>query len=437
MTIELNPLGNTCDLACKYCYLHPQRDAGNFGPRRYDMDRMKAGLLAEGGRFILHGGDPFQMDIADLEEVWRWGHERYGQNGAQTHGATLTDRHIELARTYNAHIGISIDGPGSMNDLRWAGSLEKTRRRTARSEASIEKLCAAGVGCSVIMVLHRLNMDPDRRDELKSWLRKLDALGVRGVRFHPMEVDHPDIAERYQLSMDEYIRFYTDMYEFTRGMARIRVDIIQDIRALLTGRDEHATCTWNACDPYTTAAVQGVDGQGNRTNCGRTNKDGVSFQKGDARGYERYIALYHTPQAHGGCQGCRYFFACKGQCVGEGIDGDWRNRSEYCPLYMALFRLIEDEFVRAGETPLSLSPKRPAIEKALVDGWRQGRNLQIHQILVGAGRRTGTPGGSRAPGPTGHGDSHGDAHGDHTDAHAHQRPPSALHQSRPAGGTTS
>ena len=48
MTVELRPLGVNCNLQCQYCYQHPQRDAGNVS-KRYDMERMKAGILAEGG----------------------------------------------------------------------------------------------------------------------------------------------------------------------------------------------------------------------------------------------------------------------------------------------------------------------------------------------------------------------------------------------------
>ena len=47
-------------------------------------------------------------------------------------------------------------------------------------------------------------------------------------------------------------------------------------KRLLTERNPHVSCIWNHCDPVTTAAVQGVSPDGSRSNCGRTNKDGVT-----------------------------------------------------------------------------------------------------------------------------------------------------------------
>ncbi|QWK20801.1 hypothetical protein [Thermus antranikianii] len=40
----------------------------------------------------------------------------------------------------------------------------------------------------------------------------------------------------------------------------------------------------------------GVDGDGRRSNCGRTNKEGIDWIKAQTPGYERYIALYQTPR---------------------------------------------------------------------------------------------------------------------------------------------
>jgi uncharacterized protein len=75
---------------------------------------------------------------------------------------------------------------------------------------------------------------------------------------------------------------------------------------MLEGRDGSVGCTWRACDSYTTEAVQGVEGNGQSSNCGRTNKEGVDFIKANTAGYERYTAaLYRTLQSENGCQGCR------------------------------------------------------------------------------------------------------------------------------------
>jgi uncharacterized protein len=153
--------------------------------------------------------------------------------------------------------------------------------------------------------------------------------------------------------------------------------VFDDMRNLMLGTDDDTTCVWNACDPYTTHAVRGVEGHGQASNCGRTNKDGIDFVKSGVAGFERSMALYHTPQEHGGCSGCRFFLMCKGQCPGTSIDGDWRNRSEHCELWKQLFRQVEEELLDAGEQPLSVSLERGELESAFLELWAQGGNTTI------------------------------------------------------------
>ena len=69
-------------------------------------------------------------------------------------------------------------------------------------------------------------------------------------------------------------------------LVRLKFDLFAEMRRLLMGRDHRSSCVWNACDPYTTRAVRGVEGYGERSNCGRTNKDGVDFAKADVAGYD-------------------------------------------------------------------------------------------------------------------------------------------------------
>jgi uncharacterized protein len=78
MTIELRPLGVKCNIQCRYCYQNSQRSVGNTG-RTYDIERMKAALLSEGGPFALFGGEPLLIPLADLENLFAWGLERFGE----------------------------------------------------------------------------------------------------------------------------------------------------------------------------------------------------------------------------------------------------------------------------------------------------------------------------------------------------------------------
>jgi uncharacterized protein len=385
VSVEVRPFGVRCNIGCQYCYQNPQRDAGNV-LASYDMEAMMAALEKAGRSFVLFGGEPLLMPIADLEQLWAFGLERFGSNGIQTNGTLITDRHLELFRQYKVHVGISIDGPGELNDVRWAGSLDKTRKATAKTHEAIRKLCLAGKPPSLIITLHRNNATAEHLPRMLQWVRELDELGVCSARLHLLEVDHASVRDKYALSNDENLEALRAFHGLERDLRQLRFDLFKDMRNLLLAEDKRSACVWMACDPYTTKAVQGLEGSGQRSNCGRTNKDGIDFVKSDLEGFERYLALYLTPQEFGGCQGCRFFLMCKGQCPGTAIDGDWRNRTEHCSVWMSVYEQLEQELLDEGRRPLSLDPMREEIESELVRQWATGSSANLATLVGRRGR---------------------------------------------------
>ena len=379
MGIELRPLGVACNLACHYCYQNPQRDAGNQR-MTYDLDKMKAEALRIGGPFTLFGGEPLLMHFEDLENLFAWGLETSGSSSIQTNGVLIEDRHIDLFRRYKVSVGISIDGPGELNDARWHHGLEKTRQSTALVESAIERLCREYEPPGLIITLHKGNATAEKLPMMADWVRRLHGLGIRTVRLHLLEVDHASVRETLALSARENVQALVAFAEVQDSLPGMYFDLFEEMEALLDGRDNKVGCTWRGCDPYTTEAVQGIEGNGQSSNCGRTNKEGIGFIKARTAGYERYLALYRTPQTENGCQGCRFFLMCKGQCPGTSIDGDWRNRTEHCEEWKQLFGTIERRMVSAGKIPLTIQPLRFDLEERLIQAWERGENPSISRL---------------------------------------------------------
>lgn len=404
MGVELRPLGVKCNIQCQYCYQDPQRDAGNVN-HRYDLARMKQALLDYGEPFTLFGGEPLLVPFEDLVSLFEFGLEKFGQNSIQTNGSLITDKHIELFIRCKVHVGISLDGPGDLNDVRWAGNQRMTREATQVSEEAIVKLCQAGAPPSLIITLHRANATGNRLQRMKDWFHYLDGIGVTSVRLHILEVDNNAVGQKYALTTEENIEAFRFFNAAEKDLEHIKFDLFTEMRKLLMGNDQNTTCVWNACDPLTTRAVQGIEGNGQRSNCGRTNKDGIDFTKSDVPGFERSMALYYTPFENNGCANCRFFLMCKGQCPGTAIDSDWRNRSQDCVVWYKLFEEAERQLIEEGQTPLSISDKRTEVEQAMLSQWAVGNNQSIFQISNNTSVQS-------PEGMTGH----GDAHGDHSDA---------------------
>jgi uncharacterized protein len=381
MPVELRPLGVKCNIACKYCYQHPQRAAGNQA-RSYNIESMKSAIEREGGSFTLFGGEPLLLPERDLEELWSWGFQRSGSNSVQTNGTTINENHIRMFRQYKVQVGISMDGPGELNSLRWAGSPERTAEATERTQAAIERLCREGIVPTLIVTMHRINAEASRLPRLIEWLANFDALGVTYVRLHILESEEESIRGRYGLSTAENVEAFLALARLERSLPRLRFDLFADMRSLLMGRDKNVTCLWTACDPYTTASVRGVEGHGQRSNCGRVNKDGIDYVKADSPGFERYLVLYSTPWNFGGCSGCRFFLICKGQCPGTAIDGDWRNRTEHCEVWKQLLEFTEQELIASGKSPLTAQPAlRERLERLMIDSWSRRQNPALETLL--------------------------------------------------------
>jgi uncharacterized protein len=385
MTIEVRPYGVKCNIQCQYCYQNAVRENSNSSPA-YDIAAIKASVEAEGGPFTLFGGEPLMMPIAGLEELWSWGFEKFGSNGLQTNGTLLRSEHLRLIKSYNVRVGISVDGPGELNSARRAGDERGTARATEKTQRAIEWLCRENIKPGLIVTLHRANATADKLPIMNRWVAGLDALGIQSIRLHTLEVDSEAVRTELSLDQAELLRAFHNFHDLESSLKNMRFDVFKDLRRLLLGDDNRTSCVWNACDPYTTRAVNGIEGNGQRSNCGRTNKDGVDFVKADRPAYHRYIALYHTPQQFGGCAGCRFFVFCKGQCPGTAIGGDWRNRTEHCELWKNLFARIENDLIREDQIPLSIGSERTRVEEAFISYWSKGQTPRIEAIVAQLGK---------------------------------------------------
>lgn len=396
MSIELLPLAKKCNIACAYCYQQDERDvAGNQAPP-YDLEAMKAALLAEGVgngvKFSFFGGESLLFPINDLEHMLEWAASINAPAGIQTNGTILTDRHIELFKKYKVGIGVSIDGPDELNSARAAQDPKATIATTRLAIRNLERLITEGLNPSLIVTLTRQNASLQHLDRLIRWLLHLRDSGLNYLNLHTLE---PHGDNWLQMPQDWQSAMMLHLKKELVGFKH--VSPFDDMRKSLM-QESGSHCTFNFCDPYTTASVRGIDGQGTRSNCGRTNRDGISYVKGDKAGFERYLSLYLTPMDQGGCGGCRFFLACGGgNCPGEAEGGDWRAKTVHCETLFSIFEQTERELFAEGKTPISMSIQRPLLEYQKLAGWAGITPLRS---------------GDRP---------HGDIpHGDHTDAPAVQ-----------------
>ena len=396
MSIEVRPVGVTCQLRCTYCYEEPMRTAAPV--HVYNREAVLASInkLGRDEYFSLFGGEPLILNLTDLEELLSIAHTRWGRSGIQTNGTLITDTHIELFRKYRTHVGISLDGPVHLNRSRWIHDEATTDKHSERTHWAIRRLCeeAKTTGYllpSLIVTLHAGNASADVFPDLVQWFKELDAMGIQSVNIHIMELDAK--ADTLYLPQDELADRLIDLWNLQDNLKQLRFTKFQEVLKLLQG-DDKVVCTWHACDPLNTAAVRGIENDGSPSHCSRTNKDGKNWLPAEGSGqnssfighqgstfHERQLALYVTPQEVGGCQGCEYWLTCKGQCPGEGENRDWRMRSHYCLTYKKLFAEAAKRLRAVGIQPLSDWEYRKDLETQMYNLWAQGYSPELSTLV--------------------------------------------------------
>lgn len=419
MSIEVRPVSVTCNLRCTYCYEESMREQQRS--HKYNREAVLAAIdkLGPDDYFSLFGGEALILPIKDIDELLGIAFKRFGRSGVQTNASLVTEAHIELFTKYNTHVGISMDGPDELNDSRWAGTLEATRKQTGRTMWALNELLTRSkttphLRPSLIVTLHAGNCSAERFPRFVEWLHELDSKGLRYVNMHTMEMDYK--AHTLHLPEDEMIERLLDLWKLQNQFTNLRMSKFDEILKLMKGRDD-VVCHWKPCDPWNTSAVNGIENDGSPSHCSRTNKDGQNWLPAEGSGhagkettfighpgtrnYERQMALYVTPQEVGGCKGCEFWLMCYGQCPGEGEKGDWRMRSSHCKSYKALFAEGAQRLRDAGEIPICDRADRLQVEQKHFDDWAGQKPTYLSKYLKTQ---------------TNHGDGHGDEHGDHTDA---------------------
>lgn len=381
MSVEARPLSDRCNIMCTYCYQTATRESGN-SLYTYDVDKMIEEIEKTGQPFHLFGGEILLVPIPDLERFWQYGYDKFKSNAIQTNGTLIKDEHIQLFKKYNVGVGISIDGADELNSLRSAGSPEKTLKATEKIIHNIWKLTTHGINVSIIVTLHRMNGTPDRLPKLMHFIRWLGDCGIKSGNIHVLEVDKtmPD-QEKHVLTQKENIHAFLELAKFFEENPDLQWNPFKDTKDILKGNDDKALCFWNYCDPMNTSAVYGIEGDGALSNCGRTNKEGINWYKADDYGYERYIALYYTPDEDGGCNGCRFWITCGGSCPGESINGDFRAKTTHCKTQKALQGYYEKKIEEEGDIPITKSIHRSEIEEMMLSYMMRGQRTSIGYLL--------------------------------------------------------
>jgi uncharacterized protein len=151
-----------CNINCRYCY--NAEVVANNG-KRLDLDRGKAILRSAidyskaGLNIVFHGGEPF-IELLLLEQLCGFATAHASMHGKtvcfniQTNATLISDRAIAFLKKFRVGLGISLDGPSSLNALRVDHYGHPAFDRIMNG---IRRVQDAGLPVNVITVITALN----------------------------------------------------------------------------------------------------------------------------------------------------------------------------------------------------------------------------------------------------------------------------------------
>lgn len=210
-----------CNIDCQYCYLPMRDDRRRMDPALLDIiaDRVaEAGLADHELSIAWHAAEPLVLPASWYKDAVRRFSDRMGPScrithNFQTNAMLVNDGHIELFRQAGMRVGVSLDGPAFLHDLR-----RRTRRGDgthAKAMEGVTRLREAGIPFSAICVLSRPSLD--HPDEIYDFFRDL---GVTALGFNVEEIEGENTAST--LATEDAVAAYTAF--FHRIFRRARED---------------------------------------------------------------------------------------------------------------------------------------------------------------------------------------------------------------------
>lgn len=206
-----------CNLRCTYC--HAWREGpGNVMSFTVLARTIRDALLAPGIRrieFVWHGGEVTLLGTKFLRKAI-WLQQRYVKpgitvsNSVQTNAVDVSDEMMFFLRDFDISVGVSIDGPPAVNDVRRVDT--EGKGTSDRILATLERFRAVGIAYGILAVVDSEIAAIPPRDLLDYFV----ATGARGVDLLNVLPDNDSdscaVVGTY-LPWPKFVRFMCELFD--------------------------------------------------------------------------------------------------------------------------------------------------------------------------------------------------------------------------------
>lgn len=340
-----------CNLACDYCYY--STCGGKPGPHIRTIDDHVLETFIRGymalsngtASFAWQGGEPLLAGLEFFERVVSLQAKHAPPNTAisnalQTNGTLIHDRWAAFFKRYRFLIGVSLDGPKSVHDLRRVDG--QGRGSFDRVMNGISHLRRHRVDFNILTVIHRENVR--RAKELFAFYEQ-EGFGfvqfIPCMQFHSKRAEQPGV---YEITPEEYGDFLCESFDcwYNGGNPVVSERFMDNMLSVYVRRGAEL-CTHRSVCPKTLI----LEHNGDAYPCdfyihpdwklGNVGTDPLADILSHPR-YDDFLQL--KPKLPEACRTCEWLHLCRGGCPRSRTwSVDWQPASPdyFCRSYRQLY----------------------------------------------------------------------------------------------------
>lgn len=352
-----------CNLACDYCYYStcggkPGGRISTIDPGVLEKFIKNYMALSNGSTsFAWQGGEPLLAGLAFFEQVVALQAKhapphRMISNALQTNGTLIHERWAAFFRRYRFLIGVSLDGPAPIHDLRrvdagGGGSFERVM-------AGIAHLRRHEVDFNILTVIHKDNVGKAR--ELFRFYEK-ERIGfvqfIPCMEFQSRHVDQPGI---YEITPEQYGDFLCEAFDcwYNNGNPFISERFFDNMLQVYARRNPDLCIHRENCvktlilerngDAFPCDFFIHADWQ-----LGNVGVDSLQDIAGHWR-YDDFMKL--KPRLPGACQTCPWLGLCYGGCPRNRSWNEAMTESTtdyFCRSYRQVYTYAHERMTKLGD----------------------------------------------------------------------------------------
>lgn len=339
----IKPVGNGCNLQCKYCYIDgkPSKiEHMTIQMGKRIVDELFAQEDVNEIEFLWHGGEPLLQPISFYSEIFKYQNKKSNETGKkyensiQTNLTLLNDDWIDFFIKNNIIISTSLDGPRELHNINRCfpnheGAFDRVQKGVALAQ---ERGCKVNALC----VVSKSNVGfPEAICE------EFDNLNINHVGFLPCYKTENDRTVIPSLSPGEYGLFLTKVFDlYLQGKTNVKIREMDQFLGGTIGFQQDICSFTGHCDHFIC-----IDYAGDVFSCDTTPQNDIhrfgNLQTSSLLAltktakYSCFVKSIQDEQLL--CKSCPYFEYCHNGCSNMRVNG----RYYYCEDRKILFSYFE------------------------------------------------------------------------------------------------